>query len=286
MILSWAFDHFVVFEGFTGREARINDPATGRRAISMKELDESFTGIVIDFEVTADFHKGGQRFSPVRAISGRLGRHGGGMAQAIAAGLLSTVPGVVAAGFVSFFVDDILAIGDRSFLMPLLGGVALATVLRFGTVWLQQRQLLRIQVALARSSTESFLWRVIRAPMQFYGQRYTADLTRRMSSNTSLAQVVAGLLVGLLISRITALTYALVMTLFSWQLALIVFGLAAANVGPMSLVMRRRRTLSQALAKYQADLATTTYSGLRTIETLKATSTEPFYFAKWAGEQA
>ncbi len=286
VILWWAFNHFVVFEGFVGQKARINDPAAGRRSIPIHEFDVSFTGIVIDCETTDSFEKSGHRFSAIKAVIGRLRPYTTTMAQVILAGLLATAPGVVAAAFLSIFVDDVLARGEHSFLLLLLTGVAIATVLRLGMTWVQQRQLLRLQMVLAHESARAFMWKVIRAPMAFYGQRFTADLTRRMNSNTQLAQTIAGLLAGISLSTLTAVIYALFMLLFSWPLATIVFALTALNVLAMSAVILRRRNTSQVLAKFQSDLATTTYGGLRTIETLKATSSEQFYFAKWAGEQA
>src|SRR6476660_5676663 len=36
------FKHFVVLEGISGRHAYINDPATGRRRVSLAELDRAF----------------------------------------------------------------------------------------------------------------------------------------------------------------------------------------------------------------------------------------------------
>lgn len=286
VILWWGFNHFVVFEGFGRRKARINDPASGRRTIPMDEFDTSFTGIVIDCEPTTSFERRGRPFSAVRAVVARLQPQTAAMIQATLAGLFASIPGVVSAAFLTLFVDDVLGRGERSLLVPLLGGVALASVLRFATTRLQQRQLLRLQVALADESADSYLWRVMRAPMEFYGQRFTADLSRRMDSSSQLAQTIAGLLAGMFLSAFTALVYAVAMVVLSWQLAIVVVALTAVNVWAMSVVIRRRRSLSQVLAKYQSDVATTTYGGLRTIETLKATSSEQFYFAKWAGAQA
>src|SRR5215813_2980793 len=38
-ILHWNFNHFVVLEGIKGRHAYINDPGTGRRRVTLDELD-------------------------------------------------------------------------------------------------------------------------------------------------------------------------------------------------------------------------------------------------------
>ena len=44
-IIHWNFNHFVVFEGFKGNFAYLNDPALGRRKLTFEELDEGFTGV-------------------------------------------------------------------------------------------------------------------------------------------------------------------------------------------------------------------------------------------------
>ena len=56
-IIHWDFNHFVVFEGFKGGYPYINDPAVGRRKLTMEELENSFTGIVLTFEPNEDFEK-------------------------------------------------------------------------------------------------------------------------------------------------------------------------------------------------------------------------------------
>ena len=56
-IIHWNFNHFVVFEGFKGKSAYINDPAMGRRKLSYEELDDCFTGIVLTFKPSAGFTK-------------------------------------------------------------------------------------------------------------------------------------------------------------------------------------------------------------------------------------
>ena len=56
-IIHWNFNHFVVFEGIKGKYAYLNDPAIGRRKISMEELDDGFTGIVLTFQPTESFTK-------------------------------------------------------------------------------------------------------------------------------------------------------------------------------------------------------------------------------------
>ena len=49
-ILHWNFNHFVVYEGRKGKYFYINDPDIGRRKLRKEEIDECFTGIVLEFK--------------------------------------------------------------------------------------------------------------------------------------------------------------------------------------------------------------------------------------------
>lgn len=71
-IIHWNFDHFVVFEGFQGKYAFLNDPAVGRRRITLRELDEGFTGVVLTFKPTDSFQKERRPHSVVRAVRDKL----------------------------------------------------------------------------------------------------------------------------------------------------------------------------------------------------------------------
>jgi ABC-type bacteriocin/lantibiotic exporter with double-glycine peptidase domain len=49
MIIHWKFNHFVVVEKIKGKKYWINDPAAGRVILDEKEVDECFTGVVLNF---------------------------------------------------------------------------------------------------------------------------------------------------------------------------------------------------------------------------------------------
>src|SRR6201999_1355921 len=50
-VLFWNFNHFVVLDGFDrSRQAKLLDPATGPRTVTVEEFDKSFTGVCLTFE--------------------------------------------------------------------------------------------------------------------------------------------------------------------------------------------------------------------------------------------
>lgn len=56
-ILHWSFNHFVVLVKVTRRGAVILDPAIGRRSISLRELSDKFTGVLVEAWPAETFDK-------------------------------------------------------------------------------------------------------------------------------------------------------------------------------------------------------------------------------------
>ena len=71
-ILFWNFNHFLVLEGFVGDEVFLNDPGTGPRRVTMEEVDEAYTGVVLTFEPGPDFVPAGEEPSLVGALASRV----------------------------------------------------------------------------------------------------------------------------------------------------------------------------------------------------------------------
>ena len=67
-ILHWNFNHFVVLEAIDGKGAYINDPGTGRRRVSLDEVDKAFTGVVLAFEPGEAFGKRGSKPQGTRLL--------------------------------------------------------------------------------------------------------------------------------------------------------------------------------------------------------------------------
>src|SRR5271155_5099413 len=49
-IVFWELNHFLVVEGLARDRVYLNDPASGRRSVSLDEFTESYAGIVFRFE--------------------------------------------------------------------------------------------------------------------------------------------------------------------------------------------------------------------------------------------
>lgn len=285
-VIFWNFNHFLVLEGIVDEVAYLNDPATGPRTVSMKELDEAYTGVVLEMKPGPDFVREGVEPSVIGALRERARGSEVAITYAIIAGVALVIPGLILPAFARIFVDQVLVQGLQGWVGPLLIGMTLTAVLRGALVWLRSYVLMRLATRLAIMESSRFLWHVLRLPVEFFGQRSPGDVSSRVALNDSIAGVLAGPVASTAIDVLLVGCYALLMLLYDWQLALLSMVIAGLNLLLMRWVSDRRvdgnRRLLQEGGRFQAALL----GGLGNIETLKATSREGDLFSKLAGHQA
>jgi ATP-binding cassette subfamily C protein len=143
-IAYWSFYHFVVVEGWDRTWVYINDPAMGPRRVSWDEMDSCFTGIVIDFEPTSEFERGGKRRSLVESLRTHLGPYKRALAFATVVGIFATIPGIAAAGFLSFFINRVISAASTGIIVGFMAAVVLAIVAQATLGWIQRRTMLSI----------------------------------------------------------------------------------------------------------------------------------------------
>ncbi|MBK1735238.1 NHLP family bacteriocin export ABC transporter peptidase/permease/ATPase subunit [Halorhodospira abdelmalekii] len=285
-IVFWNFNHFVVLEGFSRRGVHINDPAMGSRLVTYEEFDEAFTGVVLEFKPGVDFQPGGERPSTLTAILKRSSGMAPGAIFLILVGLAFVVPNLLVPIFTKVFVDEILVGQLDSWLMPLLVGMVVAAVSLILLSWLESTALLRLQSKLSITSSSRFFWHVIRLPLSFYQQRTPGEISDRVALNEDVAETLVMDVATTVIALMKIGFFLALMFFFDWLLTLIAVGVAVLNVVILRLVARLRSDRSQRLLIDRGKLAGTSQSGLRGIETIKASGSESDFFAKWAGYHA
>jgi len=285
-IIHWNFKHFVVMEGVSGRHAYINDPATGRRRVSMAELDRAFTGVVLTFERGEEFKKLGARPNGIGLLLRELRRSKSAVALLVIASMVLVIPNIIAAGFSKIFVDDILIQRMDSWLAPLLIGMALMATCRAVLVVVRQSVLLRLQAKLAVVTTSRFLWRLMMLPFEFFTQRHAGDVASRVASNELIARLLSGGITMNALSLTSVLLFGAAMAVYDLTLTALCIAISLVNVLLLRLVAARRQELSYRLAVEQGKLLAATVGIVRTIETIKASGLEDDAFSKWAGLQA
>lgn len=286
MILFWNFSHFVVLEGIKGKQVYINDPGSGPRIVSKKELNESFTGVVLAFEPGKGFEKGGKKKDTFTSLKKRLAGFKDALSYAVLAGIFLVIPGIAIPSFSKIFVDNVLVQYMQGWLKPLLVAMALTALFRLALTWLQQYYLLRMQTKLSVSMSSDFLFHVLRLPIKFFSQRFSGDIISRVKLNDEVAQLLSKVLANNILNLGMIGFFAVIMFSYDAVLTLIGISIAVFNVLFLKSVARFRIDLNRRLQQDNGRLIGASAIGLDMIESLKSSGTDSDFFSIWAGFQA
>ncbi len=285
-IIHWNFNHYVVFEGFHKGRAHLNDPAHGPLSVTLDELSQSFTGVVLAFTRTEAFQPGGTPPDGLRQLVGHLGRSRRPLAAVAAFSALLVVPGVVIPGLEKLFVDQVLVQRFETWVAPLCLGLVLCALVQAALTAWQQGLLARLEAKLSTTLSARYLARLLALPQHYFNQRLGGDLANRAAAADRVADLLAGQVATSVFNAAAVLFYGLAMAAYDPLLAAIALGLAAGNVLVVRLVQRRRTDLTRGLTGDMGRLAGATASTIVGIETLKVTGAEDHAFTGWSGYQA
>lgn len=285
-ILFWNFNHFVVYEKFKHNSVIINDPATGRRAVELDEFDEAFTGVVLVFEPSESFKPGGEK----PGIWNRLKKRLGGLSSIFTfLGFLSFlyfIPGFVYPTFSRFFVDDILIKNSLGHLKPLIVAMVLSCFITTVLQAIQNSVLIRFQVRLSLTSASKFIDHIFKMPLQFFVQRLPGELCSRISSCDSVAELVSGQLIGVIINLFSTIFFFVLMLMYDIPLSIISLSLTSLVVIVFRITSEQIKNKTFKLQMESGKLSGITMSGIDMMESLKASGSENDFFMQWSGQQA
>jgi ATP-binding cassette, subfamily C, bacterial len=285
-IVFWNFNHFLVVEGFSKSHVFLNDPATGRRTVSLEEFSSAFTGVVLVFERGLEFKKGGQKPSLFLALSSRLRGSMWSLLYCVLAGFFLVLPGLAMPAFSQIFVDQVLIQKREDWLQPLIFAMFFTAVLSGLLTRLQLQLLRRMKIKLAMGMSSKFLWHLLHLPVSFYDQRFAGEISSRIQLNDRLANLLSGRLATTVISAVMVVFYAVVMWQYDTVLTLIGISFIAVNLVALQWVGRLRVDTNIRLMQEQGKVSGVSIAGLQSMETLKASGLESDFFNRWAGYYA
>lgn len=285
-IIHWNFNHFVVWEGMKGKYAYINDPAMGRRKLSVEELDDCFTGIVLTFKKTEGFEKLRQNRTMLGFLRSRLAGQYSSLMALIIIGLFLVLPGMVIPIFSRVFIDDILLGGNTdwitTFLAVMLGVVLFQAVLSFYRGMLLEK----LQNKMSLISAHGFLSHMFRLPMSFFDQRYAGDLAERVENNNNVSAFLAGDLAETVLNMIVALFYLVLLLMYSPVLTIIGLANVVINIIVMKFSSDAIANVTMKMRQDNGKLVGSVFAGLNITSTLKASGAENEYVGRIQGYYA
>jgi NHLM bacteriocin system ABC transporter peptidase/ATP-binding protein len=284
-VLFWKFNHFLVLEGY-GRKVRLNDPATGPRAVTWDEFDRSFTGIALTMRPGPDFQPGGERRRVLAALLARRPKLGSVLYLTVLLGMIVAVAGLTMPILTRVFVDDVLLGGGQSAFSSLVAALGIATALTLCAAWLQQSLLVRAEAVFALGSAARFVRHLLRLPVVFFDQRQAADLTSRVRSNDVVADVLARRLASTAVDCMLVVAYGVLLVQYNLVLGLLAVVFAGLNIAALRYVAAIRTSAVAGLQADRGKLFTTVYTTIHMIESIKAGGEEQTGFQRFASRSA
>ena len=285
-IIHWNFNHFVVLEGFKGNYAYINDPGRGEVKVSMDEFDRAFTGICLAIEPGEDFEPSGKKKSLLEYVREHLKGAGEAMVFLIITSVLGYLFGLLNPVFTKFFMDRLLTGENSGLLMPFVFLMSVLAISQIIVAFIQAIYQMKINGKIAAVGNSSFMWNVLKKPMEFFSQRLSGDILQRQGTNASIASTLVNTFTPLFLNSVMMAFYLVVMLRYSAILTLVGIAAISVNLILSRIIANKRESIMRIQVRDKGKLSAATVSGIQMVETIKASGAENGYFQKWAGYQA
>jgi ATP-binding cassette subfamily B protein RaxB len=270
-MLHWRMNHFVVLVKTGKRRVVIHDPGAGRRTIAWAELDQSFTGIALEFAMQHDFVPGSEESKvSFRSLVGQV-RHlyrylGVMLFLLLASQLLALVPSIAT----QILIDEVVLGQDREWLYRTLGGLAVVMLLTIMLEGLRSWVSLYTGTRLATDSTVSLLTHLLNLPVAFIQRRHLGDLMSKLESLKPVRLAMTDHAVNAIVNLVVLLTTLTIMLLYSSSLTLISVAGLLASTGFLMFLLPPSRRIGEQLLIHRAAESSSLVETLRGYETVQA----------------
>ncbi len=285
-IIHWEFNHFVVCDGFKGNKVYLNDPARGNYTISKERFDEGFTGIALMLEPGENFEPGGKQKSVMEFAKKRLSGAGGAVAFVATTTIITSLSTIIGMGFSRVFLDNLIAGLNKNWFIPFFVGLGIMTIIQLVSAWIQAIYSRRLNGKMDAVGSSTYLWKVLRLPMEFFSQRMAGDIQGRMMSNASIAGTVVNTVAPLVLNCFTMVFFLILMIRYSISMTCLGLIFVVINTFLSQWISKKRINITRVMMRDQGKLSSSTVSGVDMIETIKASGAENGFFEKWSGYQA
>ena len=285
-IIHWNFNHFVVLDGFKGNKAVLNDPAKGTYSVPMEVFDQSFTGICMMFEPSETFEPGGKPKSMIAFAKEKMKGVGVAVTFTVITTIIASLIDIIEPAFSRIFLDRLLTGQNPDWLVPFIWALIALSALEIIISFIEAIFAARISAKIDAVGSTSFMWKVLRMPMDFFSQRMAGDIQDRKGSNASVAESLVGTFSPLVIEACMMVFYLVVMLRYSVLLSLVGIASILINAAMARIISKKRTNITRVSMRDAGKLSGTTVAGIEMIETIKASGAENGFFEKWAGYQA
>lgn len=168
---------------------------------------------------------------------------------------------------------------------PLLSAMLITLIAGFIAEVLKNTYLKKLQAKMSIGSSSSFLWHVLRLPVEFFSQRFAGDISSRQQSNNDIANSLCTQLAPVVLNVVMIGIYLAVMIYYNASMAIIGIAMAVINIVIMRMVSKQNDNAAKSIQRDSGKLSGIMIATVSMIEIIKASGAESGFFEKIAGYQ-
>lgn len=226
-ILHWDMNHFVVLTKVSGKGDKakfyVNDPAIGRRILTVKDFSKHYTGISLEVTPTNNFEKKkeGSHMKLTQLWSSMSGLKSG-LLKLVGLSFVLQLFALMSPYYMQWVVDEVFVSFDESLLTVLAIGFALIAIISVTTYAVRSWLVLRVSSILNMQMGVNLLRHMLRLPMSYFESRHIGDVVSRFGSLEQIRERITTGVVETFVDGIMTITVLIMMLFYSIELTLIV----------------------------------------------------------------
>jgi len=269
-VLHWDLNHFVVLKEVKRGVAVIHDPARGVRRMSLAEVSNHFTGVVLELTPQADFKPRTERQHVT--LSQLLGRVTGlrrSLLQIFTLALGLEAFTLLAPFFMQWVVDSVLVSLDRDLLVTLGVGFGLLVLITVATGAIRSWAVLHLSTTLNLQWLANVFAHLMRLPVAWFEKRHTGDVLSRFGAVQKIQQTLTTSFIEAMLDGVLVIVTLAMMLIYSGVLTTI----ALAGVALYALLRwafyAPLRDATEETIIFEAKRATHFLESLRGVQAIK-----------------
>lgn len=278
-IAHWEKKHFIVVSAVKNGYVFVNDPAIGAVKMKAEDFKKGFSDIILTIHPGKDFRPEGKRVSMLSYAWRRIKEHPGAIIFALVCSIAAALLSAAGTMLSEQFLDEVLP-GNQS-IGRFLIFFALFNVLQLVFLTIQELVELREAGLIANKGSSDFMWKVIKLPMGFFGQRSAGDIHRRRDENAQITKTFLDSLAPLLVDGVMMIFYFVMMIRYSPLLTAIGVFMQLLAVVFCRIASGKIANVQRLITIEDAKLYSYCVSGIEMVSNIKATGSEKSYMDKW-----
>ena len=290
-ILHWDMNHFVVLTSISGKGPKakffINDPAMGKRQLSMVDFSKHFTGICLELTPTSKFEikqeQSKMRFSQLwTKISGLKA----GLIKLVALSFVLQIVALLMPYYMQWVVDEVLISFDKPLLTVLAMGFTILVLISVITNAVRSWLILRLSSLLNMQMGVNLLHHLLRLPMNYFEARHVGDILSRFGSLAQIRERITTGVVETLVDGVMAIAVLVMALIYSVKLSLIVIGAILIYATVRLLMYRPLHQATEEMIQNSAKEQSNFLENIRGIQTIKLFGNESQRQGVWQNRYA